>query len=390
MSDYLLNYLESNLVCFIIFLILFLRDLFGGDRQEKQIKFDRALIAFMLYFVSDVIWAAVIDGAIPQTDFSIAATNFANYFLMAGITYLWLDFVLAYEQVPHRNRSVNKFAVIFPFILATLGLIGIYIFVPNLLFDGTTNMTVTNTVFLIAVPIINIIAILLYTLRRAKKEAQLAKKKDHIAIGLFPLIVIVGGILQVVLFPKLPIFCSCCTILMLILYIKSLEQKISIDPLTGLNNRGQLMRYVSQDGTFRREKHSTYVMMVDANDFKGINDTYGHAEGDHALVLIADALRSVTANTDTPSFLCRYGGDEFLLILHPTEESEVDAVANNIREAVLEGCKKRNTPYLFTVGIGYDKFLGEEDSFQSCMQRADYKLYLDKEYCKLHRNDPKG
>ena len=45
-------------------------------------------------------------------------------------------------------------------------------------------------------------------------------------------------------------------------------------------------------------------------------------------------------------------------------------------------CKSENKPYLLTIGIGYDEMLGEEDTFQKCMQRADDKLYINKEYIK--------
>ena len=56
--------------------------------------------------------------------------------------------------------------------------------------------------------------------------------------------------------------------------------QVSTDPLTKLNNRGQLVRYVSQESNLRIEGRQTYIIMMDINYFKKINDTYGHAEGD--------------------------------------------------------------------------------------------------------------
>ena len=132
MSEYFIYYLESNLVCLTVFAILLIRDVLSGDRQEKQIKFDHALIAFMLYFISDIVWSAIIAGVIPATWTSVVLANFANYVLMAGVTYMWLRFVMAYEHVPHRERPINKFAVLFPFILATIALVGVFIFTPFL------------------------------------------------------------------------------------------------------------------------------------------------------------------------------------------------------------------------------------------------------------------
>ena len=57
MSSYFIYYTEASIVCVIIFGIMLVWDLFSIDKQEKQIKYDHALIAFMLYFVSDALWA---------------------------------------------------------------------------------------------------------------------------------------------------------------------------------------------------------------------------------------------------------------------------------------------------------------------------------------------
>ena len=384
MSEYFIYYLESNLVCLTIFAILLIRDLLSGDRQEKQIKFDHALIAFMLYFISDIVWAAIIAGVIPATWTSVALANFADYVLMAGVTYMWLRFVMAYEHAPHRERPLNKFAVLFPFFLATIALIGVFVSAPSLLIREDLTTTLTFNIFLVAVPEIYIVAVLVYTLRKAKSEPNRENKKNHIYIGVFPLIVVLGGMVQVIFLPQTPVYCFCCTILMLILYIQSMEKQISVDPLTGLNNRGQLVRYIAQEVNNRKDKRKTFVVMIDVNDFKVVNDTYGHAEGDRALFIIAEALKKVTKECSMPSFLGRYGGDEFVLILHPHSEMELEAVIVSVRAEITEKCQAEKTPYAITVGIGCDEYLGGHDSMQNCMQRADYKLYLDKQYTKLN------
>jgi len=384
MSDSFIAYMESNLVCLLIFIIFLLRDFLGKDRQEKQIKFDHALMALMMYFISDTFWFAVVDGELAFSFFSVAATNLVNYLVMAAVTYTWLNFVMAYENVEHRDRSLNKFAVLFPFLVSTVALLILLLVAPATLIDEDNNVTVLFNVFLVAVPDINIVAVLFYTLRKAKNEPNRESRRDHIAIGLFPLIVLAGGIVQIAILPRTPIFCFCCTLLMLIMYIQSMEKKISIDPLTGLNNRGQMARYISQEQNLRKEKSKTYVMMIDVNDFKVINDTYGHAQGDRALILLAESLRHATTTSEIPSFLCRYGGDEFLLIVHANEEEDVKKFIEEIRDAIQTECQKANAPFTLSVGIGYDEYLGGQDTIQSCMQRADYKLYLDKEYNKLN------
>jgi diguanylate cyclase (GGDEF)-like protein len=166
---------------------------------------------------------------------------------------------------------------------------------------------------------------------------------------------------------------------MLVFYIQAKEDQISVDPLTKLNNRAQMFRYLSQDANMRREGRETYVVMIDINDFKEINDTYGHNNGDRALVTIADALRKAVGMSNMPGFIGRFGGDEFIMIMHPVAEEDMKKLEVNIRFCVHKDCVTSKLPFTITIGIGYDKLtFGNGDNFQSCLERADAKLYEDK------------
>ena len=382
MSPYFLHYLESNAVCLVIFGIMLAHDLLKQDRQEKQIKYDWTLVAFMGYFITDTIWAGVIDGVIPNDVALVCALNFANFILMAAITFSWLRYAMAVEQVQGRDKPIKIFAILFPFIASLVALIVIFAVAPELLINAEKNKTQPLfNVFLVTAPIIYIVASLIYSLRRVKGEKSAEEKRKHIYIGCFPLIVILGGLAQMLLLPEGALFCSCCTIFMLVFYIQAMEKQISVDPLTGLNNRGQLTRYIAQGA---HKDATTYILMIDINDFKRINDTFGHAEGDRALVIVADALKRIVNARNFPTFLGRYGGDEFILIAHTQSAPEIDRMINEIREGIAEDCFLQQTPYVIFVGIGFDQIGGEADTFQKCITRADDNLYIDKKNCKLN------
>ena len=388
MSGYFIYYAESNIVCLVIFGILLFHDLFNTNRQEKQIKYDHALIGFMAYFISDTLWAMVNSGVVPKSEFMVAFTNFANFIMLATVTYLWLAYVMAVEQVPHRARPINKFAVLFPFIISTLVLVSLYVFAPRLIIDDTLEETVIFEILMGVVPLINICAILVYTLRKAKNEKERVNRRKHLYIGFFPLVVTIIGIIQLLFVEELSIFCFGCTVLMLILHIQSMETQISTDPLTKLNNRGQFLRYVSQPANLYVEGKNTFVIIMDVNNFKTVNDTYGHAEGDRALIMIAEALTKVLKRYNMPDFLCRYGGDEFVIIMHSDTIEQIVNLIAEIKLQVAEECEINKTPYVLSIAAGYDEFINKRDTIQNCMQRVDKKLYLDKEYSKLQaKND---
>ena len=372
MKGFSFYYIEANIVCVIVFGIILFHNHFNIDRQEKQIKFDHALLAFIFYFLADSVWAGIVDGVFPRSLFNIIV--FLLYVGMAAITYFWLEYVMAYEQAPHRNRPINRFAVIFPFIVSTILLVLNFIMAPGKLISDTLETQPLFLVYLSAVPDIYMIAILFYTIRRARREENPAERRKHLFIGAFPLIVSVFGLLGEMINPYAPTFCFTCLILMLVLYIRSLDLRISQDPLTQLNNRGQLEKYCAQRANLYIEGRETVVVMMDIDKFKSINDTYGHAEGDRALQIVAGALKTVINSHSMPSFLCRYGGDEFILIVHPADVGEMDQLIQEIRTEI----QKEKCAYPLSISAGYEMLRGDADTIQACIERADRKLYEEK------------
>ena len=378
MSSYFIYYTEAGIVCVIIFGIMLVWDLLSVDKQEKQIKYDRTLIAFLLYFLSDGLWAAIIAGVLPRTRFAVVSVNFANCILMSSITYTWLRYVMALEQIPKRDARSTRIAVLAPFVLSTVALVCTYLLAPDALLNSALEPQPLYSVFLVTVPIIYIIAVLVLTMKWAIAVESRIERRRHILIGLFPLMVVIGVLLA--------------ALAGIFLWNRSLNRlaerrgrEISTDPLTGLNNRGQLLHYIAQKTNLYREGRLTIVVMFDINDFKQINDTYGHAEGDHALILVADSFREVIRNHSTPMVLARYGGDEFILIAHPTGEAEIEPLICEIREQIKARCREESTPYVVSISAGAEALNGREDTFQRCMQRADKNLYADKAKQKRHR-----
>lgn len=385
MTDYV-HYIVANVVGAVIFGVMLLHDFFSVDRQEKQIKFDHALIPFMVYFACDSFWAAMEGGVIPKNTVSAVIINFAVYLAMIFIVYLWLRYVFAVEEVPGREKPKFAFLTSLPFLLPTAAMIVVYFVAPHLLLNEAYELQPLYHVCLNAVAYAYLAAILIYSIRRAVKEQNPFERRRHLSIGLLPAMVVIGGIVQTVFCPNIPIFCYSAAILMLIFYIQSIQNQISVDPLTRLNNRGQLRRYLAQVVPMSKDGKPTCVIMFDINDFKNINDTYGHSEGDRALVLVADAMRKVAECQKMPLFLARYGGDEFIIVTHPNNPNEVERLVADIRREIEESCARKQLPYTISIGAGYDEIKHDCDTVQQCMQRADAKLYDDKARIKKNRH----
>ena len=151
-------------------------------------------------------------------------------------------------------------------------------------------------------------------------------------------------------------------------------QKFALtDPLTRLFNRR--MGITSLDQAIARSHRSGVdltVLMIDLDQFKKLNDTYGHVQGDQALRATADVLRKTLRRSDT---ICRYGGEEFMVVLPETSAEESAVLAARLFTAVEARGHEEKLP--ITVSIGQAS-VRQEDSAESLLNRADRALYASK------------
>mgnify|MGYP000277107822 CR=1 FL=1 len=158
-----------------------------------------------------------------------------------------------------------------------------------------------------------------------------------------------------------------------------LYRQATRDPLTGLANRRQAMDQLSGDMAQSREQDKPLsVLLFDLDKFKNFNDTYGHAAGDIVLQAFAKVMRKhARKRTD---LVCRYGGEEFLMVL-----PGMDAIkAQEVAEAIRISChnEKIKTPsgerIGFTTSIGVAELTATDD-IDSILQRSDDALYKAKD-----------
>lgn len=157
---------------------------------------------------------------------------------------------------------------------------------------------------------------------------------------------------------------------------KKLEYLAITDPLTNLLNRRQIMdRIEIERARVERGGKPFTLVMIDMDNLKSINDTYGHAAGDFVLVSIAEVMRLTLRRQDQ---IARWGGDEFLLVLPDTNLLEGGKTAEKIRSRIAR------QPFIFnekdmrtsiTLGVcECDRVTGIND----CLRKVDQALYMGK------------
>ncbi|CAA6604376.1 putative Diguanylate cyclase (GGDEF) domain-containing protein [Rhodospirillaceae bacterium LM-1] len=149
------------------------------------------------------------------------------------------------------------------------------------------------------------------------------------------------------------------------------------DPLTGCWNRRFLMDAALREAARKRRTGATLsVMMLDIDHFKKINDSYGHAVGDDALLVLVNAILPSIRASD---LLGRLGGEEFAILLPETALDQACQVAEKLRENIAAAqINGGETVFSMTVSIGVADMLPEEDDFLLVLERADKALYAAK------------
>ncbi len=150
------------------------------------------------------------------------------------------------------------------------------------------------------------------------------------------------------------------------------------DLLTALPNRRAFMESVQQTLSDCRTGTDNALLILDADNFKSVNDTYGHSAGDAALVMIAERLRS-TINED--GSICRLGGEEFAVFLPETSQVAANRIAEMLRLGILDaGLVHDGAAVPLSVSIGVVMHpTKSKATFSRLLQSADVALYRAKE-----------
>ncbi|HLH13398.1 MAG TPA: GGDEF domain-containing protein, partial [Solirubrobacteraceae bacterium] len=161
-------------------------------------------------------------------------------------------------------------------------------------------------------------------------------------------------------------------------HMRSEAQRALRDPLTGLANRAMFHESAAACAArCKRDGHSAALVLIDLDDFKLINDTWGHGTGDEVLRQFAQRLREATRDVDVPA---RLGGDEFAVILaEPIERAAAERLAETLRHRLTSAAivADAGTTHRVESSLGLAMF-GAETTLEEALAEADARLYADK------------
>lgn len=162
-------------------------------------------------------------------------------------------------------------------------------------------------------------------------------------------------------------------------YTYMLAQETILDPLTGAYNKKYFYDTAQKElEHFHRYGRKFSIVFMDIDDFKKINDKYGHLTGDIVLKTLAQKLKSLLRKSD---YVCRFGGEEFVLILHGADSEKAFAIAERIRQEIAkEEIKTYDGKTIsITISAGISTVTDTTKNIQEMIDKADMAMYKAKQ-----------
>ena len=378
-------YIQGDATSIFLFCVILYRSMHISLPTNYR-PLQRLLIFLITYFFTDIFWILVNRPDAANQDWGLVyLSNLLIYGTLNGCIYYWFLFCMGMLHdkrfLDEEGQRLAALPLIIPF--AVLGFTYHSDFIMTV--DNIRRLGLAQSFFL-AILCISVVYVIypawrcfLYGLRHYEE------RRLYFSFAFFAVLPTILWLVQLQYW-RIPLFCLGCLASVLYLYLTLMESMVSRDPLTRLANRNELNRRILSALENPPSRRELFLFMLDIDEFKGINDTFGHVEGDRALRLLADTLRSVERRRRGVFFPARFGGDEFLILTEGRDMREIVRNKEEIRETLALLSKKVGVPYKMGISIGA-VCIGKDSpwSLQGAIAAADTALYVEKRARKLMR-----
>lgn len=352
---------EIYYICVAIMLILGFKTYRSMMKNTQKVSFLTVVFLHILYFQTDLV---------RMTNTQNLFLNEMSFLFFSLCTFSWFNYIQTMLEIHYIKKTQTLIALIPLIVSVVLLLVNT---LNGCLFYIDHNGNFQEGSFYLLYVLINDLYFLVGAYQayvyscRAKNYQQ---KKSYQILGIYMAVMVIVGALQDI-FRSIPIFCVGTSLSILIVYISLEEQMISIDPLTQLNNRNCMEQHLFE--CMRNADANMYLLVLDVDKFKQINDTYGHAQGDLALKSIANCLKE--ACIEKSDFITRYGGDEFVIVY---KGNDVEGLCQRIHTYI----QQLSFPFDLDVSIGCAPYQSGLRKWNHWFIVADKRLYQEKKKLK--------
>lgn len=385
-------YTEINAICIVILLMFAIQAYRSAGRLSADSRiFNLITLTTMLLCFADIVAGIYRGQTYYGARWIIQVSNLVVYLALAVISYLWMFYILIklkfIEKIDKRMFLYSMPLLVFVAVAALNPLTNYLFYIDEANFYVRNvgvyfHWLITWSYMLFATLFVGIAIF---------REKRIDKRKEIIPLLFFIVAPAVASMIQMMCY-GITVAQVGVTLSIVFNYTTESNNQILTDSLTGLNNRRGFHKFLD-NYVLRNYDKVVSFMMIDLNNFKQVNDKYGHMNGDRALIHAATALRRVCRDTQTRLFVCRYGGDEFLIAGCDCQPGEMDAAKALIHKHIADINSEMHEPYelALSVGVASGK-CGSSEDVAKLIRAADARMYEEKSYSKKlqRKNDNNG
>ena len=374
---YALSYWENNSFCILILAILLVCHYQNLDFRPSARIFRSLLISIIFYAVIDMLCGLQENRVLTPANWVVGLMNVLFFYASAAVSYLGFLYAEYELEAKWLGSAKKQFlcAVPMPVLLVTipLSLWGKFYFY----IDAQGRYTKGPLYPLLLILCYgHLVVIGLRAMIGLLQKDNYARRAEYISIASFVVLPVGAGIVQAY-HTGVSIICLAATVAAVQIFVNLQQARITIDPLTQINNRTKLIQYLDKCVSHQRTgaERKLTLCLIDINDFKNINDRFGHLEGDAALVLLAETLKEVGAHIK--GLIARYGGDEFFIVLETKDAQEVSAFRRELLDTLARHNAQAAKPYNVEISLGFADY-DPNLSIPELIEKADQALYQNK------------
>jgi len=219
-----------------------------------------------------------------------------------------------------------------------------------------------------AIPVITTVILITLSYKIIIQNRKRIERKQVFTLAFFAVLPCAGILLQI-LFLGISLILNFLVLSFLLVFLNIQNYNIYTDYLTGVYNRKKFDLFLGEKIKAITENKTFSAILLDVNDFKKVNDTYGHIIGDQALRMSTRLLGSCLGVND---FIARVGGDEFCVILDTSKQSELEDTVHRIKKCFATYNETKNQPYELCFSMGYAVY-----DFHKAMKMEEFFKELD-------------
>jgi len=288
------------------------------------------------------------------------------------VAFLWYEFTNKWIDSDDGKGTNLKKIFILPLIINTIMTV-LSPFTNQIFRFSESNIYYRGPMFY--VPTICTYFYLFFSLVNVIKKRNRILNDEAFPLILFSIIPAVGGALQLV-FYGLRLLWSTSAFSIIIVFIYVQQRMMQIDTLTGAWTRGSFEHFLEKRYLKDNRENRFGIIYIDMDDFKQINDSYGHQEGDIALKSVVALIKEVIAAND---IITRVGGDEFIVLTENASISSIDVLVEKIKEKLNEYNKSSNKGYSLNCSFGYDVYDPKNYTISQFINYVDHLMYMNKD-----------